>query len=97
MEVYLSERARQSLLNLVDYLSNYLKMPLTAERYADKMWNFGISIGNSPLAWPKCKGKEYSGKNYRCAVFDDKWIFAYAINGQKVIIREIINGALIKE
>jgi hypothetical protein len=96
-KVVLASKADRTLQSLVQYIANEILMPETGIKYGRKMREFALSLGNSPLAWPICKGKTYSSKNYHCAVFDEKWIFAYSISGQKVIIREIINGKLIKE
>jgi hypothetical protein len=96
-KVVLTSKADNTLQNIVTYIANEILMPETGIKYGRRMREFALSIGSSPLAWPICKGKKYSSKNYHCAVFDDKWIFAYSISGNKVIIREIINGKLIKE
>lgn len=96
MKVFFTIKASHSILSLADYISDEIKMPITASRYADKIKDFGLSIGTNPNAWPICNSKKYSVLNYRCAIFDKKWVFVYSITTKHVIIRDVVNGKLIK-
>ena len=97
MKVFFTIKASQNILSLADFISDEIKMPITASRYAEKMKVFGLSIGANPNAWPICNSKKYSTHNYHCAVFDKKWVFVYSITPKHVIIRDVVNGKLIKE
>ena len=96
-KVFFTAKASLSIISLADYISDEIKMPLTASRYADKMGAFGLLLGVNPFAWPVCSSSLYKSKNYHCAVFDKKWVFVYSITNNRVIIQDVIHGKLIKE
>lgn len=97
MEVFLLKKANQSLLNLINYLSDEIKVPETAAKFADRMLDFVLSLGDTPMGWPVCRDKLYFIRGFRCAVFEKKWIIVYYMSDNKVVIYDIVNGKLITD
>lgn len=95
--VVLTRKALNNLKKLTSYIVSEIKMPQTGYRYGKKMRLFAKAIGTNPNAWPICNSKKYSTHNYRCAIFDKKWVFVYSITPKHVVIRDVVNGKLIKE
>lgn len=92
MKLLIRRSAFISIENITDYIATEIKMPLTAQRYADKMITFGFSLGKYYNAYPLCRNKKLATQNLRCATFDKKWIFAYAVKKDSVVIHKIIWG-----
>ena len=88
MKVVLHKNANKSLDDLSDYLALGLKVPETASKYIAK--NFIILL--IQFATTKNLGK----KSWHCATFNKKWVFAYQIKQDKIVIHEIVFGKLLK-
>lgn len=87
-----SLKANNRIFSIADYIEHEIKMPETAYRYAEKLISFGQTLIDFPLKYPICKNEKLSKRNLRCAVFDKKWIFAYKVTENYVIIKDIIWG-----
>jgi hypothetical protein len=70
-------------------------MPLTADKYIDKMLAFADSIAKVPNAYSICKYPKWQLKNLQCATFDKAWVFAFKIIKQQIVIYHIKNGKLL--
>lgn len=95
MKVFFTRQAKQTVIGLASFIAAEIKMPLTGIRYTARMIDFGLNLGKLPLIHPVCRFGKYAKHNYRCAVFDSKWIFVYSIT-DKVVIRDIKNAATLK-
>ena len=84
-----SLKANNRIFSIADYIEHEIKMP-------EKLISFGQTLIDFPLKYPICKNEKLSKRNLRCAVFDKKWIFAYKVTENYVIIKDIIwDGSLV--
>ena len=96
MQVLFSKKAYKSILSLEKYLTEEIQMPLTAYRYSNKMEIFAKSLAKNPIGYKICSRPKWNLNNYRCATFDKKWIFVFEVLQDKIIIRELVLGKLLK-
>lgn len=92
MKVLIRKSAFSSIEKIADYIATEIKMPLTAQRYADKLIEFGFSLGKYYHAYPICRTEKLASQNLRCATFDKKWVFAYEVKADSVVIHKILWG-----
>lgn len=67
-------------------------MPETAIKYAESLIEFGYHLGNYYKAYPLCKSPKLLAQGLHCATFDKKWVFAYKVGKQSIIIYHIRYG-----
>jgi len=96
MKVLIRKSAFSAIEKIADYIATEIKMQLTAQRYADKLIDFGFSLGTYYNAYPVCRNKNLAAKKLRCATFDKKWVFAYELRKDSVVIHQIIWGGKLK-
>lgn len=96
MKVVFSKKAQNTLNSLFVYITEEIKMPITAFRYSKKMENFASSLGNHPFAYKICTPQKWAVKQYRCAIFNKTWTFVYEVKTNQVIIRDLVFAKLIK-
>lgn len=96
MNVIISRKAYNKISSLHKFIIDEIKMPLTANRYTEKIIAFGFSLADVPLGYKICTRPKWKSKNYRCATFDKKWIFVYEVKDNQIIIRELALGKLLK-
>jgi plasmid stabilization system protein ParE len=97
-DVYLSNRARQDLVELSDFIYNVLKSPLTSKRYTDGIIKEILKLkthANSIQLYNRKSTLKY-GYNVRRVNYK-KHAILYTINNNIVIIQRIIVGSLISE
>ena len=95
MNVFFTKSARDTIVSLANYLADEIQMPATAERYANKMFEFGNQLSKVATAYTLCKEKSWAKRKLRCATFDKKWVFAYRQNKTNLVIYHIKLGKLI--
>lgn len=96
MNVIITRKAYNQISSIQKFILEGYKMPITANRFTERLIDFGFSLANVPLGYKKCTQKKWSVKNYRCATFNKTWIFVYEIKNEKIIIRDLVLGKLIK-
>ena len=96
MEVVLNKNANKTLDDLSSYLALELKVPDTATKYIAKLRLFAKSLELHHFAYPICNNEKFRKKDWRCATFNKKWVFAYQIKEDKIVIHEIVFGKLLK-
>ena len=96
MIVVFSSKAKATIKSLVDYLSNEIKMPETGLKFSYKMEDFANSLIVHHFAYPICNNEKFRKKSWHCATFNKKWVFAYQIKQDKIVIDEIVFGKLLK-
>ena len=80
-----------------DYLIYELKLSqMAADARINRMEDFINSLTN-PGDYMLCRFKRWRVHGYRCAVFENSWIFAYEIFEGGVIIRDIVHVASLAE
>jgi len=78
------------------HIVNEFKAPATAHSYIEEINEFLQQLG-SCFALAKCRRKKWRKKGYRCAVFDHRWVFAYQIYDDRVIIHDMEYAANITD
>jgi len=86
----------QRLNELFYYIVNEYKAPETAHNYIEEINIFLQNLGGC-YALVKCRRKKWREKNYHCAVFNHRWIFAYQIYDDRVIIHDMEYSANITD
>jgi hypothetical protein len=71
-------------------------MPQTALKYGSQMTTFLHDLGIHYDAYSLCNKTEWNKLGLRCAIFNKKWIFAYKIVNDKVVIVDVEHGKNIK-
>jgi plasmid stabilization system protein ParE len=67
--------------------------PDTAEKYVEQMIDFANSLSILSQRYPVCRHEYLALHNFRCAVFDKKYIFIYKVSYTRLIIHTIIHGS----
>jgi hypothetical protein len=96
VNVLIKKSAFKSIEQIADYIALEIKMPETALRYADKLIAFGYDLGKHYKLYTPCKNIKLAKQGLRCATFDKKWVFAYKIGNNSVIIHHIVWAGILK-
>jgi len=94
--VEIADNVLERLDELFNYIVNEYKMPETAHNYIEEINEFLQELGGR-FALVKCRRKKWSEKGYHCAVFNHRWIFAYQIYDDRVIIHDMEYAANITD
>ena len=85
------------IYEIKEYLIFDLKLSEeAAELRIERMENFINSLSN-PVDYALCRFRRWRAKGYRCAVFENSWIFAYEIFDDGVIVQDMAHGASLIE
>ena len=69
--------------------------PITANRFVDKLYEFGNSLGEYPDKFPVCRKKEWAMRNLRCAIFKNDYIFVYKLIDDVLVIYNVVHARTI--
>ena len=69
--------------------------PETAERFADRLYAFGESLLIFSDKYPVCRFPKLAKRHFRCAVFEQNYIFIYKMLNKQLIIYNVIHGRAI--
>ena len=94
--VEISDKVMARLNELFNHIVNEFKMPETAHNYIEDINVFLQKLGGC-FVLVKCRLKEWREKGYHCAVFNHRWIFAYKIYDDRVIIHDMEYAANITD
>ena len=95
--VRISKSAQNDIYQIIDYISNSYKAPLTAEKYLTGLYDAIFSLENiaeSIRISTKNDILKY-GLNARNIVFK-KLIIVYTVHYHIVLVQTVISGALVK-
>ena len=95
--MFFTKSARDTIVSLANYLADEMQMPATAERYANRMFEFGNHLSKVATAYTLCKEKSWAKRKLRCATFDKKWVFAFRKNKTNLVIYHIKHGKQISD
>ena len=96
-KVKISDNVLMKLDELTEYLIDEFKLPEDAAmRRIDRLLDFVYSLSN-PADYALCRFKRWRVFGYRCAVFENSWVFAYEIFDDGVIVQDMAHGALLIE
>lgn len=90
-EVVFSPKASDSIDKLVIYIEQN-GFPITADKFADKIYKFGYSLSVFPNKYPICRFPKLAKRNYRCAVFESNYIFIYKVIRKQLVVFNVIHG-----
>ena len=96
-KVLVSGDVWDKIFELEMFLKEEMKFSKEAAfKRSDRMRDFLKSLSN-PVDYSLCRFKKWRLLGYRCAVFEKKWVFAYEIIDDGVIVRDMSNAALLVE
>jgi plasmid stabilization system protein ParE len=91
MKVIVSPRAEKDIIINVDYIAKKSN-PHNAYKLNIRFWAFIPSLGIMPEKYGFCRYSRFAKKQYRCATFEQSYIFVYAIHTDKVLLLRVIHG-----
>ena len=94
--VEIADNVMERLDKLFYYIVNEYKMRDTAHDYIEEINDFLQELGGC-FALVKCRRKKWREKGYHCAIFNHRWIFAYQIYDDRVIIHDMEYAANITD
>ncbi len=89
--VIYTPKAKKSIRNIAFYISEK-GYPETAEKFADKLYDFGYSLATMPFGHPICRHKQLAKRKMRCAVFKKNYIFVYKVVKNTLYIYNVIHA-----
>jgi hypothetical protein len=96
-KVLVSDKVTRKVSDLRIYLVEDLKLSREfALKRIDRIDRFLLSLSNA-VDYPLCRFKKWCKLGYRCAVFEQDWIFAYEILDDGVIVRDMSHASLLAE
>jgi len=95
MKVIVRERAEKNLYRIVKYIAEK-GYPETALVFLERMREFTLSLGNFPEKYSVCKQPSYNKRNFRCAVFEENYIFIHKQVGRNVVLYNVVHVSRIR-
>jgi plasmid stabilization system protein ParE len=89
-KVIFKETARIAIRKIACFIEER-GYPETAEKFTDKLFEFGNSLAGFPGAYIVCKQKRLALKQMHCAVFHENYIFVYKLVKNSLIIYNVIH------
>jgi hypothetical protein len=86
--VEIADNVLERLEELFNHIVYEYKAPDTAHDYIEEINEFLQKLGGC-FALAKCRSKKWREKGYHCAIFNHRWIFAYQIYDDRVIIHDM--------
>ena len=84
------KRAKNSLQKIYDFIA--VDSPEKADKFIDKVIDFGDSLKIFPEKYPVCRRKSYAKRKYRCVTFDNTYVFVYKVVKKQLVIYNVIHG-----
>lgn len=91
IKVIFSPKAKKSIDKIIDYIEER-GYPETAEKFANKLYDFGNSLAVFPDKYPFCRQPQLTKRKMRCAVFHKNYFFVYMRLKNTLIIFNIIHS-----
>ncbi|MBU0763649.1 MAG: hypothetical protein KJ607_02315, partial [Bacteroidetes bacterium] len=70
--------------------------PETAVRFLNRLRSYAHSLGDFPEKYPICRQKSYQKRKYRCAVFEENYIFIHKLIGNEMVLLNVVHAARIR-
>ena len=86
--VEIDDNVLNRLSELFDHIVSEYKAPVTAHKYIEEINEFLKKLGGG-FTLAKCRRKKWHAMGYHCAVFNHRWVFAYKIYDDRVIIHDM--------
>jgi hypothetical protein len=96
-KVVVANIVREKIAELKVYLTQELQLSKeAAAKRVDRMEDFVECLTN-PADYALCRFKRWRALGYRCAIFENSWIFAYEVFDNGVIVRDMAHAATLVE
>ena len=83
-------KAEKSVQSIYNYI--YEESPVNAEKFINKLINFGNNLGYLPCIYPICRHKQLAKRKMHCAVFKKNYIFVYKVIKNTLYIYNVIHA-----
>lgn len=90
-KVIFRPKASKSIESIGIYIAE-MGYPERAEKFADKLHDFGYSLAILPEKYAICRHAYYTRRKYRCAVFKKNYVFIYKVVKKQVVIYNVIHS-----
>jgi len=90
IKITYKKRSATSIYNIGLYIEDK-GYPITANKFIDKLYEFGNSLANFPEKYPVCRKKVWVMRYLRCAVFKKDYIFIYKLINDELIIYNVVH------
>jgi plasmid stabilization system protein ParE len=90
MNVIIRPRAEKGMLAAGAYIRRK-GYPDTADRFVNRMENFTESLFAFPDKYPVCRFPHLAKRGFHCAVFERNHIFVYRLEGDALVIHNVVN------
>ena len=67
----------------------------SGERWVNKVYDYFEDIARVGLKLTLCKNEDLARQNFSCFTYNSKWVIAYRIKGDELIIYRFIWGAFL--
>lgn len=91
MKIEISRKAEKDLIDILNYISEK-GYPETALNYVSRMEEFTLSLALYHNKYPLCRYSAFLKANFRCAVFENSYVFIYKVESAKIRVIRIIHG-----
>ena len=89
--VIFRKRAEKSIFKTFLHISAQ-GYPDRAERFADRLYDFGYTLNDFPAKYPICRFQRFAKHHFHCATFSRSYVFVYKVVKHQLIIYNIIHG-----
>jgi plasmid stabilization system protein ParE len=89
-KVVFRDKALHSIRDIALYIA-LQGYPETAEKFTEKLVDFGKSLGDFPNAYPLCYLPQFSRRKMRCVLFHKNYIFVYKAVKNTLFIYNVIH------
>ncbi len=90
IDVFYHSTAKDSISNIGAYIE-MKGYPETAEKFTDRLYTFGESLGIFPEKYPLCRFTQLIKHTMRCAIFEQNYVFIYKVIRSRLIIYNVVN------
>ena len=95
--VSISEKAQEDIINLIDYIEDTYKAPLTAERYLKGLFKSIFSLENYAQSIQVSDKKDVLRFGMNARIINHKNVtIIYTVHGMDAIVRAVISSKLIR-
>jgi plasmid stabilization system protein ParE len=91
VKIEISRKAEKDLIDILNYISEK-GYPETALNYVSRMEEFTLSLAELYNKYPLCRYSSFLKANFRCAVFENTYVFIYKVENNKLKVIRIIHG-----
>ncbi len=95
MQVIVKPSVQNLIKEIGDFIVEEYNLTITSQRFVNQLIDFGNQIGLHPEIYSICKYPQWAKKKLQCAIFKKKWVFAFAVKNNFVVIYHLKNAKLL--